>query len=123
MNKHEVRGGARYLGGKVEKAVGDAVDSRDWKVTGVMDQVSGAAENIFGRAQSVAGDMADATPGLIDEARERAGAAPDRAIQATRRGSDAAVRAVRGGDVRLLWAAGAAVTGYLAGWLIHRRPV
>ena len=64
VNKHEVRGGARYLGGKIEKAVGDAVDSRDWQVTGVLDQVSGAAENLAGRAQSVAGDIADATPAL-----------------------------------------------------------
>ena len=121
MNKHEVRGGARYLGGKVEKTIGDAVDSRDWQVTGVLDQVSGAAENLFGRAQSVAGDVADATPGLIEEARDRAGEATDRAVAATRRGTDAAARAVRGSDERLLWAAAAALGGYLAGWLIHRR--
>ena len=121
MNKHEVRGGARYLGGKVEKAVGDAVDSRDWQVTGVLDQVSGAAENMFGRAQSVAGDVADATPGLIEEARERVEDASHRAAAATRRGSDAALAHVRNGDERLLWAAAAALGGYLAGWLIHRR--
>lgn len=121
MNKHEVRGGARYLGGKIEKAAGDLVDSRDWQVTGVMDQVSGAAENLFGRAQSVAGDVADATPGLIEEARERAGVASERAVAATRRGSDAALRAVRSGDARFAWAAAAALGGYLAGRLLHRR--
>lgn len=121
MNKHELRGGARYVGGKVEKTVGDAVDSRDWQVTGIVDQVSGATENLFGRAQSVAGDVADATPGLIEDAKERAGELRDRAVDVAKRGGDSAARAVRGGDPRLLWATLAAAGGYVAGWLIHGR--
>lgn len=121
MNKHEIHGGARYLGGKVEKAVGDAVDSRDWQVAGVVDQVAGASENLFGRAQSAAGNVADATPALIEEARERAGAASERALDAARRGSGTAVTAVRSDEGRILWAAVAALGGYAAGWLIHRR--
>ena len=47
MNKDEFQGGARYVGGKVEKAVGDTVDSRDWQVDGVVDQVAGGAQHLL----------------------------------------------------------------------------
>ncbi|MBB3692544.1 CsbD family protein [Sphingomonas sp. BK580] len=118
MNKHELHGGARYIGGKVEKAIGDTVDSRDWQVSGVKDQVAGGAENLFGRAQSIAEEVADATPGLIEEAREKAGDAAARAADAARRGAHEARAAVRGGDGRLLWAAVAALGGFALGWLV-----
>jgi len=123
MNKHELHGNARHLGGKVEKAVGDMVDSRDWKVAGVTDQVAGSAEHMFGRAQSVAGDIAHATPSLIEEARERIGDATDRSVAAARRGSDKAVQAVRAnnGNNGVVWAVVAALGGYAVAALIHGR--
>ncbi len=123
MNRDELQGGARYVGGKVEKAIGDAVDSRDWKVAGVTDQVAGSAEHMFGRAQSVAGDIADATPSLIEEARERIGDATDRSVAAARRGSDKAVQAVRAnnGNNGVVWAVVAALGGYAVAALIHGR--
>jgi uncharacterized protein YjbJ (UPF0337 family) len=99
MNKNELHGGARYLGGKVEKAVGDAVESRDWQVDGVVDQVAGGAENLYGRARSVAEDAAD-----------HAGAVAGR-------GGRAANSAVANSPA--MWAIGAAMGGYLLGWLIH----
>jgi uncharacterized protein YjbJ (UPF0337 family) len=117
MNKHELHGGARYVGGKVEKAIGDAVDSRGWQLSGVKDQVAGGAENLFGRAQSIGEDVADATPGLIEEAREKAGDAAARAADAAKRGAREARAAVRGGDERLMWAAIAALGGFAIGWL------
>ncbi|MBY9062013.1 CsbD family protein [Sphingomonas yunnanensis] len=119
MNKHELHGGARYVGGKVEKAIGDTVDSRDWQVSGVKDQFAGGAENLFGRAQSIAEDVADATPGLIEEAREKAGDVAASAADAARRGAHEARVAVRGGDERLLWAAVAALGGFALGWLAN----
>ena len=82
MNTHEWHGGARYVGGKVEKAVGDAVDSRDWQVDGIVDQVAGAAENLYGRAQSVAEDAIDAAPHLAAKGREAVTDAADRAADA-----------------------------------------
>lgn len=121
MNKHELHGGARYLGGKVEKAIGDTVDSRDWQVSGVKDQVAGGTENLFGRAQSIADDVADATPGLIQEARDKAGDAAARAVDAARRGAHEAHAAVRGSDKRILWAAVAALGGLALGWLASGR--
>ena len=121
MNEHELRGGARYVGGKVEKAVGDVVESRDWQVGGVLNQVKGGAENLYGRAQSIVEDAVDAAPGVIDDAREKLAEAKDETVAAARRGSSAVAAQVRNGDERLIWAVAAAVGGYLAGWLIHRR--
>ena len=118
MNKHELHGGARYIGGKVEKAIGDTVDSRDWQVSGVKDQVAGGAENLFGRAQSIAEDVADATPGLIEEVRGKASDAAARVADAAKHGAHEAHAAVRGGDERLLWAAVAALGGFALGWLV-----
>lgn len=120
MNKHELHGGVRYYGGKVEKAIGDAVESRDWQVDGVKDQVAGGAEHLFGRAQSIAGDVADATPGLIEEAREKLGDAAERSAHAARRGTRAAADMVRGND-RIAWALAAALGGYALAWALHGR--
>ena len=50
MNKDEFHGGVRYATGKVEKAVGDTVNSRDWQVDGVVDQVA-AEQHMQGRAE------------------------------------------------------------------------
>ncbi len=120
MNKHELHGGARYLGGKVEKAAGDIVDKRDWQAEGVVHQVAGAAENLFGRAQSVAGDVADMTPGLVDEARERLGDAADRAGAAARHGTGVAGAAVREHRTTSI-AIAAALGGVALGWLLFAR--
>jgi len=153
INKNELHGGARYLGGKVEKAVGDAVESRDWQVDGVVDQVAGGAENLYGRARSAGEDAADAAPGFVDAAKERladarhtlgdaaarvserahdiADRATDRAHDMADRASDRAhdAGAVAGHGGRAanaavanspaMWAIGAAISGYLLGWLIH----
>jgi uncharacterized protein YjbJ (UPF0337 family) len=117
MNTHEWHGGARYVGGKVEKAVGDAVESRDWQVDGVVDQVAGAAENLYGRAQSVAEDAIDAAPHLAAKGRDAVADAADRTAEAARHGTRVVARSL---DERpVLWAAAAAAGGYALAWLIH----
>jgi uncharacterized protein YjbJ (UPF0337 family) len=120
MNKHELHGGARYVGGKVEKTVGDVAERRDWQADGVLNQIAGGAENLLGRAQSVAGDLADATPGLIDEARERIGDAAERAGAAARHGSQVASDTVRENRNTTL-ALVAALGGVALGWLLFAR--
>ncbi len=120
MNKHEVRGGARYFGGKVEKTVGDVVDSRDWQVAGVIDQVAGGSEHVYGRAQSVADDVVDAAPAIADKARASARKAAGRAAEAVRDELKTASGALRGNE----WIAGAAMAaaaGYALGWLVYGR--
>lgn len=120
MNKHELHGGARDLGGKVEKTAGDVVDKSDWQAEGVLHQVAGAAEHLFGRAQSVASDVADATPGLIDEARERIGDAAERAGGAARHGGDVTGTVLRENRIASV-AIAAALGGVALGWLLFAR--
>jgi uncharacterized protein YjbJ (UPF0337 family) len=119
MNKDEFQGGARYVEGKLEKAVGDAVDSRDWKVDGVVDQVAGGTQHTYGRARAVVEDAIDSAPDFVDEARERLKDAGERASDAARKGGKAAQHAVE--ESPLLWAVAAALGGYALGWLVHGR--
>jgi uncharacterized protein YjbJ (UPF0337 family) len=121
MNKDEFQGGARYVGGKVEKTVGDAVDSRDWKVDGVVDQVAGGAQHAYGRARSIVGDAIDSAPELADEARDRLKDAGERIADTAQRSGKAAAQTVQ--DTPLLWAVAAGLAGYGLAWFIHaRRP-
>ncbi|WP_085809168.1 CsbD family protein [Sphingomonas sp. TZW2008] len=118
MNKDEVHGGVRYVGGKAEKFVGDVIDDRGWQVDGVVDQVAGAVQHSYGRAVSVAEDAIETAPGAlrdaIDDVQERA--AP--AMAAAKQGARSLADEIR--DNPGLWAAGAALGGYALGWLIHR---
>lgn len=119
MNKDEFKGGARYLGGKVEKAVGDTVSSREWQVDGVVDEVAGGAQNLYGRAKSAVDDIVDGAPELADKIGSEAREAGDRAVDATRRAAHSAQDAAK--DAPLLWALGAAVIGYGLAWFVHGR--
>lgn len=120
MNKHELHGGARYVGGKVEKAVGDVAERRDWQSDGVLNQIAGGAENLLGRAQSVASDVAEMAPGVIDDARERIGDAVDQAGAAARHGTQVAGATVREHRATSL-ALVAALGGVALGWLLFAR--
>lgn len=119
MNKDELQGGARYVGGKVEKTIGDVVESRDWQVDGVVDQVGGGVQHAYGRAKSIADDLVDSAPELADEGRDRLKAAADRAVDVTQQGGRVAVDAVR--EQPAVWALAAGVAGYALAWLIHGR--
>lgn len=119
MNKDEFQGGARYVGGKIEKAVGDVAGSRDWKVDGVVDQVAGGVQHTFGRAKEVIGDAIDSAPELAEEARERLKAVGEHVSKSAQKGSKAATRTV--GNQPLLWPLAALAAGYGLAWLIHGR--
>lgn len=119
MNKDEFQGGARYVGGKVEKAVGDAVDSREWTVDGVVDQVAGGAQHTYGRAKSIVGDAIDSAPELVEEARDRLKAAGERVADGAQKGGRAAARTAQ--DQPVIWAVAAALVGYGLAWFVHGR--
>lgn len=119
MNEDEFKGSARYVGGRIEKTIGDTVESRDWQVDGVVDQVAGSAQHAYGRAKSVIGDAIDAAPELAGEARDRLKAAGERAADTAQKGGKVAVDTVR--DTPALWALAAALGGYAVAWLIHGR--
>lgn len=117
MNKDEIQGGARYIGGKVEKGVGDVVGSRDWQVDGVVDQVAGGAQNLYGRAKSAVEDLVDGAPEIAEKLSHDARDAADRAADVARRGAQTAQQSAK--DAPLLWALGAAAVGYGIAWLVH----
>jgi uncharacterized protein YjbJ (UPF0337 family) len=117
MNKDEFQGGARYIGGKVEKTIGDTVSSRDWQVDGVVDQVAGGAQNLYGRAKSAVADAVDGAPELADKLGSDAREAADRAGQLARQGARTVQESAE--DAPLLWALGAAAIGYGLAWLVH----
>ncbi|KQS48983.1 MULTISPECIES: CsbD family protein [unclassified Sphingomonas] len=117
MNKDEFQGGARYVGGKVEKAIGDTVNSRDWQVDGVVDQVAGGAQNLYGRAKSAVEDIVDGAPELSYKLGSEARHAADRTAKVARKGAQTAQDSAK--DAPLLWALGAAAIGYGLAWLVH----
>jgi uncharacterized protein YjbJ (UPF0337 family) len=118
MNKDEFEGGARHFGGTIEKAVGDAVDSREWKVDGFVDQVAGSAQHAYGRAKSILGDAIDTAPDLAAEARDRLKAAGEQVADTAQRSGIAASRTVE--DTPVVWALAAAF-GYGLAWFVHGR--
>jgi uncharacterized protein YjbJ (UPF0337 family) len=117
MNKDEFQGGARYIGGKVEKTIGDTVSSRDWQVDGVVDQVAGGAQNLYGRAKSAVADAVDGAPELADKLGSDAREAADRAGRLAQQGARTVQESAE--DAPLLWALGAAAIGYGLAWLVH----
>ena len=117
MNKDEFQGGARYVGGKIEKGAGDVVGSRDWQVDGVVDQVAGGAQNLYGRAKSAVEDLVDGAPELADKVSQDARHVAERTADAARRGAKTAQDSAK--DAPLLWALGAAAIGYGLAWLVH----
>ncbi|WP_380784593.1 CsbD family protein [Sphingomonas sp. R86521] len=121
MNKDEFKGGARYVGGKIEKTIGDTVESRDWQVDGVVDQVAGGAQHAYGRAKSIVGDAIDSAPELAEEARDRLKAAGERIADSAQKNGTIAAQTVQ--DTPMLWALAAGLTGYAIAWLVHGRRV
>jgi len=119
MNEDELKGGVRYTVGKVEKTIGDTVESRDWQVEGIVDQVSGGIQHGYGRARSVAEDALDSAPELAEAAREQLKVAADRVAAATQHGGRVAAQTVR--EAPLLWGVAAAMGGYALAWLVHGR--
>lgn len=119
MNKDELQGGMRYVEGKVEKGVGDAVDNRDWTIAGVVDQVAGAAQHGYGRARSIVEDAIDGAPDMAEAAGDRVKAAAERLADTAGRGGKAAARTVE--DSPVLWAVAAALGAYALAWFVHGR--
>ncbi len=112
MNEDEIKGGLRYVKGKVEKGVGDVTTDTKWQVDGVIDQVAGGAQNLYGRAKETVSDVIDGAPEMIADA-------GDRARDAANRGRALANEHVR--DNPWMLVAGAGLAGYTLSWLLHGR--
>ncbi len=119
MNKDEIAGSVRYATGKVEKAVGDTVNSREWQADGIVDQVAGGAQHSLGRVRSIVEDAIDSAPALAESARDKLKVAGRQVADGAQKGGKVAIRTVE--DSPVLWAVGAALLGYGLGWLLHGR--
>ena len=60
MNKDEVIGTARNLGGKAQEAFGNVIGDTKSQVEGVINQAAGAAQDLYGQAKETASDAAQA---------------------------------------------------------------
>lgn len=56
MNKHQVKGVAKDLAGKVQEEIGILVGSKEQQAKGLGKQVSGKAQKIYGDAKEVIKD-------------------------------------------------------------------
>ena len=99
MNEDQFKGTARNLGGKVEDEFGKMVGDTDIRSEGIIDQVTGAAQNIYG------------------DAKELATTAYRQASPAVREGAQRAITVTRENTVLAVLAAGA--VGYALSWAFH----
>jgi uncharacterized protein YjbJ (UPF0337 family) len=63
MNKDQIKGAAKDVAGKAEKAFGDAVKSPEHQIKGVANQVAG-------KTQKAVGDMKDDSKKVDHEAKK-----------------------------------------------------
>lgn len=99
MNEDQFKGTAHKLGGNVEEEFGKIVGSRDIQGEGIIDQVTGAAQELYG------------------DAREAASTVLDRASPMVRQGAERAIALTRENTVLAVLAAGA--VGYALSWAFH----
>jgi uncharacterized protein YjbJ (UPF0337 family) len=59
MDENRISGTARNFGGKVQEGIGRATGDAQTEAEGVVNQVTGAAQDLYGRARDSASDAAD----------------------------------------------------------------
>ena len=57
VDKNEIEGGAKELGGKVKEAAGHAVGNRDMEAEGKVDQVEGKTQKNYGKVKDAVEDQ------------------------------------------------------------------
>ena len=61
MDENRIAGTARNLGGKAEEGFGRVTGDAKTQAEGIVNQVSGAAQDLYGQARDRASDVAGAT--------------------------------------------------------------
>lgn len=136
MNEDEIKGGVRYVKGKIEKGAGDITTDTKWQVDGLVDQVAGGAQNLYGRAKERVQDAIDDAPAAFadasDKVRDAAQQGRERVLDATHQGREKARELAQQGRAvaseqakQNPWAlvAAACVVGYALSWLVHGKRV
>lgn len=65
MNKDQIKGAAKNLGGKVQEAAGKALGNKAQQAKGLQKQVAGSAEKAMGDAREGLKHAVDAAKGVF----------------------------------------------------------
>jgi uncharacterized protein YjbJ (UPF0337 family) len=71
MDKHQIKGAAKEVAGKVEKKTGEALDDRSMQAKGMAKEVAGKAEKKMGDAKDALKDADRRERHVEDDARDR----------------------------------------------------
>src|SRR5256885_6554286 len=71
MDKHQVKGAAKEVAGKVQKKTGQAIDDRSMQAKGMAKEVAGKAQKTMGDAKEALRDADRRDERLEDEGRDR----------------------------------------------------
>ncbi len=112
MDNDRLEGAAKNIGGKIESAAGDLVGDNKVKTDGLIDQVTGSAQNAYGSLKDTAQQVAGDAPRYLDDAM-------DSGQRYYRQGSQAIREQFGNVPLTEILLAGAA--GYFLAWLIHAR--
>ncbi|MCW4113600.1 CsbD family protein [Aurantimonas sp. MSK8Z-1] len=59
MDKNEVKGGLKEVGGNIKESVGRATGNRDMEAEGVVDQAEGKTQKNYGKVKDAVKDQLD----------------------------------------------------------------
>lgn len=57
VDKNEIKGGAKEVGGKIKEAAGHATGNRDMEAEGQVDQVEGKTQKNYGKVKDAVKDQ------------------------------------------------------------------
>ncbi len=60
VDKNEIKGGAKEIGGKIKEAAGRATGNRDMEAEGVVDQAEGKTQKNYGKVKDAVKDQTGA---------------------------------------------------------------
>ncbi|MCQ8780820.1 CsbD family protein [Aurantimonas sp. CSK15Z-1] len=59
MDKNEMKGGLKEVGGNIKESVGRATGNRDMEAEGVVDQAEGKTQKNYGKVKDAVKDQLD----------------------------------------------------------------
>lgn len=112
MDDDRIEGAVKNVGGKVQSAAGDLMGDNKTQAEGVVNQITGQAQNAFGSVKDAARQVAGDAPKYLDDA-------IDSGQRYVRQGSQMVQDRLGSVPLTEMLLAGAA--GYFLAWLIHSR--
>ncbi len=113
MDADRIAGAAKQAAGKVEKAVGEALDDNTTRATGEVRSIGGAAQEAAGRTRDMLRSAGDTVADMADDAMQ----AGQEAAHAGRKAIASNVREYPGSSLLV-----AGLVGFAIGIMMTRRP-